>query len=50
MEKCGSDGGGGDTFARRMYIACRYTAAVQPAIQKWGTSNPNTGNSSNDRL
>ena len=36
MEKCRSDGEAGDTFARRMYIACRYTAAVQPAIQKWG--------------
>ena len=37
------------SFVRRLYITCSYTA-VQPARQKWGMSNPDTGNSSNDRL
>ena len=51
MEKCGSDG----EVRARLYVACILlvptigNTAVQPA-RKWGMSNPDTGNSSNDRL
>ena len=50
MEKYGSDGEGGI----RLHIACILLVGIQPPCSRpyknGGTSNPNTGNSSNDRL
>ena len=47
MENCGSDG----DLGVRSYVICILVGTVmQPVRRERGMSNPDTGNSSNDRL
>ena len=50
MEKCGSDG----EVGVRLNVACILLVGIQPPCSRpdknGDTSNPDTGNSSNDRL